>query len=136
MIDLSLPPEYSVLAFFIILYLVVISVAISKFHNYLSNLKKVDAKLKTDRITNEDHSKSISRVISQISKLKRRSYIQLSALGVIHIIVVIVFNFSVLTTFIVIAFMFTILNLTYWMKGSSVTGFLQNFPSTTDNHSL
>lgn len=136
MVDTSLSPEHLLVAVFIVLYLILISKCIGKYHKYIGGIKKVETHFKLKKITEEKYLSEVKQSSIKISKLKKNSYILFASLLFLNLILIFLLGFSLIPPLILFALMLLILILNYWMKGASVVGSLKNLPSTSDTRPL
>jgi hypothetical protein len=108
--------------------------AISKYHNHLSSIKKIEAKFKLQLISKIDGQNFIKSEFQKIKKLKIKSYLFLVIVGLVHLLSSIVISSNLLSAGIPFLIFSFILVVNYWLKGNSVSGFIKNIPGQSDYH--
>lgn len=134
MIDISLTSNQFILLIVILIYIVITSIAISKFHGHLDQLKKNDSKAKLNLMTPEIRTNQAHLIEKEILKLKSRSYIIILITGFLHLIVCLFLATNLLfplTPFVLFLF---VLSGNFWLKGGQVAGFIKTRPGQSDYH--
>lgn len=134
MIDLSLSTNQLIIAIVIAVYIVIISIAVNKYHQHLESIKKNEAKFKLQLTPITEAKNSIKFELQQIKNLKRKSYIFIILVGFLHLLICLGMDLSLSSFYIPFLLFAFILIVNYWLKGSSVSSFIKNIPGQSDYH--
>ena len=134
MMDISLTASQMVIFFIAIFYIVVLSVYSSKFHKQLNIISRGKKRFKLKRIDSKQMQAILSKHIKIIKRIKRRSYIIMGVILMLHLVLCLILQFNIIAPIILYLFFFLILLGMYWLKGSGVTSSLSNQLGTSDTH--
>lgn len=134
MIDLSLNTNQVIIGIVIVVYIVLISISISNYHEHLAYMKKEVAKFKLQLISKTTAQNSIQFELQQIKILKKKSYGSIAVIGFLHFLICLAIHTNLLSFGIPFVLFTFVLAINYWLKGSSVSSFIQNIPGQSDYH--
>jgi len=134
LIDLSINTNQLIIVIAIIAYITTTSILINKFHQYLSNIKMAEAKYRLQLMSETDVRIFINFELQRIKDLKKKAYILMMVIGLIHLIICLAKSSSLLSSGILFLIFIFILAVNYWLKGSSVISSIKNRPGQSDYH--
>jgi hypothetical protein len=134
MIDISLTTDQLILLIFVMIYIVITSVAVSKFHKFLDEHRTMEAKKKLNLLSSEKYMANSNLNKEEILKLKKRSYLVLVMAGFFHSVICLYQGTNILYSGIPFLLFLFVLFGNYWLKGSQVAGFIKTRPGQSDYH--
>ena len=134
MIDISLTTNQLILLIVIFIYIVITSVVASKFHGFLEQLNKNDSKARLHLMAAEKVKTHRHLIDVEIRRLKYRSYLILTVIGLLHLIICFFLTANTLFSLIPFTLFLLVLCGNFWLKGSQVAGFIRTRPGQSDYH--
>jgi hypothetical protein len=134
LIDLTINTNQLINILAIVAYVIIISIAINKYHQSLSKIKKEDARFRLQFVSKNEAQNTIKLELQRIKKLKKISYLFMLLFGFLHLIICIIINTNLLSSGITFLLFIFILIVNYWLKGSSVSSSIKNIPGQSDYH--
>lgn len=132
MTEIALTADLFIIAFFTVLYIILMSISMGKYHQCLSRIKKNKTRLRLQMISETDLQKSIEVERIRVKKLKTLSFMYLTLIGVSHILISVYQNSLIITAGVMFLIFVLILFVNYWLKGNDVTRSIKSKPGQSD----
>jgi len=136
LVDLTLNTNQIIIAAAVVLYVVVISIAINKYHRNLERIKKTQTRFKHNYIDEIMLKEILSLSRLSIKNSKSLFYVLTIIIGLSHFITCLIIDTNLLSAGIPFLLFFLVLVGNYWLKGSSVASSLKNIPGTSEYRGL
>jgi hypothetical protein len=130
MIDLSISIPELIIVSVVLLYIMILSISITKYQSCFSDLKLNVTKLKFNHISELQAKEFVNQVQHRIVLVKNWSTLGVIALGLIHLIIVLVWSYSIWQAIIPLCLFIFVLLGNFWLKGGTIIGFMKNTPNT------
>lgn len=136
MIDVTLNTNQSIIAITIVLYIIVTSFAINRYHELLKDIRKLNASFKLKIIDEAQHMKSLTTASKLIKKSKFNFYSIIVGIGACHIFVCLWIHSHIFSAVVPLLIFLFILFVNYWLRGSGVSNSIKNLPGTSQYRKL
>ena len=130
MTDLAISIPELIIVIIVLLYIIILSISITKYQRFFSDLKLNIAKLKFKHISELQAKEYANEVQHRIVFLKKWSMMVVIILGLIHLLIVWIWNYSIWQAIIPFSLFLFVLLGNFWLKGRAIIGFIQNTPNT------
>ncbi|MEN9400917.1 MAG: hypothetical protein RL632_2020 [Bacteroidota bacterium] len=128
MIDSAITNAQILLISVLLVYLLVVSIFINRYHNLLKDIQQSLLKLKWNRMSREQVDDAIHLSFQRIKGLKKKSYFTVFILGSAHWLSCLYFDFTWLFAVVPFGLFTFVLFGNFWLKGSAIIGFIKNTP--------
>ena len=134
MTDISISIPELIIVSVVLLYIIILSISISKYQKCFSDLKLSVTKLKFNHISELKAMDDANEVQHRIVLVKKWTVFVVIVLGLIHLLIVWIWNYSPWQAIIPFSLFLFVLLGNFWLKGRAIIGFMKNTPNTENWH--
>lgn len=134
--DLALNTNQIVIAVALMVYIIVTSIAINRYHKYLTGIKQSRLRYKHKYIDETTLEETLVLTQQAIKDSKRRFYLITVIAGICHLIACLFIGSNLLSAGIPFLLFILLLAGNYWLRGSSVSSSLKNVQGTSEYRGL
>lgn len=130
MTDPSFSIPELIIVIVVLIYIVILSISLTKYQRCFSDLKLNKNKFKFELISELQAKEYAIEVQHRIVFVMKWSTLAVIVLGLIHLLFVWIWNYSIWLAIIPFCLFLFVLFGNFWLKGSAIIGFIKNTPST------
>lgn len=126
MMDIAITLDELLIAIIILIYIILLFIAIGKYHNCLTKMKRDETNFKLNVISKDEFHTSIIADLLLKSKLKLQAYRSISLLGLLHLSFAIMRNSYIITSLLILLAALVLLSANYLVKASNANSYAKN----------